>query len=263
MKNLIQDTLNKIKKEHIAPEPRWKFLARKFGAWIVLLLIVLLGALSVSVAYYLLAQLDWEVPTSMHQSRLVYGFSVFPYFWLVLLGIFGMGAFWSLRKTENGYRFSGLKITLVVVGGILFSGIFLSAIGVNKQLNRSMMQNVPYYAMHTTTKETQWMQPEKGFLAGTIQSINGKNITLNDLNGQKWEVEMAEKIVVRPSANVSVGQMIKIVGAKKAGQNFEALEIRPWIGRGMMGGGNQDGVCPLEGSGGCANRGGMMNGNGN
>lgn len=235
MKNLIQDTLARIKKERIAPEPRWKFLARRAGAWIALGLIVFLGALSVSVAYFLLTQLDWDLPMMMHQNILFYGLGVFPYFWLLLLVIFGIATFWSIRKTENGYRFSWAKIILLSAGGILFAGIILSTIGINKRLNGSMMRNVPYYARHTTTKETQWMQPEKGFLAGTIQAIDGNIIKLEDLKGQSWKIEINNQTLVRPSADVSIGQMIKLIGVQKDGQNFAAIEIRPWAGRGMMG----------------------------
>lgn len=242
MKNLIQSTLAKIKQEHIAPEPRWKFLARQFGVWMALGLIVLLGALSVSVVYFLLTQLDWELPGMMHQNIFFYGLGVFPYFWLFLLGIFSVVAFWGIRKTENGYRFSWFKIIFLLVGGILLTGTVLSFIGVNKRFNGSMMRSVPYYANHTITKEKQWMQPELGFLAGTIRNIEANTIALEDLNGQAWKVQINNQTLVRPSADVSVGQMIKLIGFQKDGQNFSATEIRPWVGRGMMGSGQGRGM---------------------
>jgi len=237
MKNLIQDTLNKIKKEHIAPEPRWKFLARKFGAWAALGLIVLLGAVSISVVYYLLSQLDWDMPEFMHQNIFIYGLSVFPYFWSILLGIFIVAAFLSVRKTETGYRFGGLKIISLTIAGIFIIGFIMSAIGFDARFNRVMMRDVPYYAQHTITKETQWMQPEKGFLAGTIRSVSGDELAINDLNGLDWDVQLDNETLVRPSADISQGQMIKIIGTKNGAHNFRANEIRPWMGQGTMGSG--------------------------
>ena len=242
MKNLIQDTLARIKQEHIAPLPRWKFLARRSGAWFALGLIVLLGALSVSVVYFLLTQLDWELPGMMHQNIFFYGLGVFPYFWLILAVVFIAVSFWGMRKTENGYRFNGLKIILLIIGGILLAGIVLSIIGIDKRLNGSMMRNMPYYARHTTTKETQWMQPELGFLAGTIKDMDTNIIMLEDLNGQAWKIEINSQTLIRPSADVSVGQMIKLLGSQKEGKNFAATEIRPWVGHGMMGSGQGRGM---------------------
>jgi len=242
MKNLIQDTLNQIKKERIAPEPRWKFLMRKFSAWIVLGLIVLLGAISISVTYYLLAQLDWDVPTFMHQNIFVYGLSVFPYFWAVLIGLFIAMVFFGVRKTETGYRFSWMKIISITIAGIFIIGFLMADIGFGRQFNGMMMHNMPYYAQHTVTKETQWMQPENGFLAGTISGIDGNAISLNDFNDSIWNIKISKQTLVRPSVNLAVGQMIKIIGTKQSAQNFGAAEIRPWVGQGMMGSGQGRGM---------------------
>ncbi len=242
MKNLIQDTLNKIKKEHIAPEPRWKFLARKFGAWFMLGLIVFLGAISISVAYYLLSQLDWSMSEVMHQNTFAYGLSVFPYFWLILLAIFIVAAFFGARKTEMGYRFGWLKIISLTFIGIFLIGIAISVIGFDNRLNRMMMRDVPYYARHTITKETQWMQPEKGFLAGTIRSVSNTTLVISDLNGLVWDIQLNDKTLVRPSVELSQGKMIKIIGTKQIAQAFIAFEIRPWVGQGMMGSGQGRGM---------------------
>jgi len=235
MKNLIQDTLNRIKNEQIVPEPRWKILVPKLGIWTVLGLIVLLGAIAVSVADYLLTQLDWEMPASMHQNVFVYGAIVFPYFWVVLIGLVVAGAFWGVRKTETGYRFSWLKIISVTVVGVAVIGFLMSTIGWGGRFNGMMMRDMPYYAQHTVTKETQWMQPEKGFLAGMIVTVSNDVIVINDLQGSAWNVRLNTETLVRPSVSLAVGQVIKIIGTRQDTQNFVASEIRPWMGQGMMG----------------------------
>lgn len=235
MENLIQDTLAKIKQQHIAPEPRWKFLARKFGAWAIVLFVVLLAAGAVSAGYYLLTQLDWEVPVAMHRNTFAYGLSVFPYFWLFVLGIAMVAIFIGVRKTETGYRFGWGKIITLALGGIILGGFVLAYVGGGSRFNGAMM-NVPYYAQHMPTKESQWMQPAQGFLAGTIQSSDKYQMKLKDLNGSLWNIQMDEKTVVRPSVVLTPGQMIKIIGTKQSEQNFIAQEIRPWNGMGMMNG---------------------------
>lgn len=246
MKNLIQNTLNKIKKEHIAPEPRWKFLARKILIWLLVGFIVALGAVAISVVHYLLSQLEWDLYIPMHQNFFVFTLSIMPYSWLVLLIIFGIAAFFGVRKTENGYRFGGLKIIFSIVIGVIVIGFFMSSFGFNRRFNGMMMHGVPYYAQNVATKEKQWMQPEKGLLAGTITAIQGSTIKLTDLNNVYWEVQRNEKTLVRPMADVSVGQMIKLIGTKQAEKNFIVTEIRPWAGCGMMDAGtlnNSTGTC--------------------
>jgi len=258
MKNLIQDTLNRIKTEHLAPDPKWKFLLRKFGSWSLVVFVIILGALAISVVYYLLSQLDWDLYGFIHQNVFIYALSVMPYFWFILLGLFVAAAFFGVRETERGYRFGWLKIIMVIIVGISMVGFLMSRIGWGGRFNGMMMHGMPFYAQSVATKERQWMQPEQGFLAGTINDISGNLISLNDLNGNRWNVQMNEKTLVRPIADVSAGQMIKIIGTKQSAQNFTATEIRPWIGRGMMGENGQSGFCGMAATGTCGNRGGMM-----
>jgi hypothetical protein len=262
MKNLIQNTLSRIKKEQLVPEPKWKFLLRKFSAWIIVGIVVVFGATAISMAYYLLSQLDWDLYVFVHQNAFIYALSMVPYLWFILLGVFGVAAFFGVRKTENGYRFGAFKIIILIVFAIFAIGFFMSTFGVNRNFNGMMMQGVPYYAKNIATKESQWMQPEKGLIAGTIESINGNVISMRDLENSTWKVQTNGQTLVRPMANVSVGQMIKIIGEKQSAQNFSALEIRPWNGQGMMmRTGSKDGSCGISATNTCKNQlpGGMMN----
>jgi hypothetical protein len=237
MNNLIQDTLNKIKKEHIAPEPRWRFLLRKFGAWLLVSLAVFLGAAAISIVYFLLSQLDWDLHRFMHQNIILYFFSMMPYFWIIFLWIIIFGAFLGVRKTETGYRFSWLKIILVISLIIIVTGFIISIIGLDRRLNNAMIGRMPFYAQNIATMEKQWMQPEQGFLAGTIDAVSNNEIILKDLNASTWNVQLDEKTLVRQAVTLAEGQMIKIIGNKEAEQKFSATEIRPWKGQGMKGAG--------------------------
>ncbi|MFA7209041.1 MAG: hypothetical protein WC120_02025 [Parcubacteria group bacterium] len=258
MKNLIQDTLNKIKTEHIAPEPRWKFLLRKAGAWALVGSVILLGAAAIAVAYYLISQLDWDLYRFTSRSAIAYTLPMVPYFWFILLGLFILAAFFGVRRTESGYRFNGLWVVALVVAGILLTGFFMARAGLGSRLDH-MMRGVPFYARSIETKEKQWMQPEEGFLAGTVLSASEDAIGLDDLAGERWNVKVDEKTLVRPAADVSTGQMIKVIGTKQSARDFSAAEIRPWAGRGMAGAvSGQDKGCEKTGS--CGNRGGMMRG---
>ena len=238
MKNLIEDTISKIKQQHIAPEPKWKYLTRKYALWALFCLVAVFGAMSLSAAFYLLSSLDWDLYRFMHQNIFSYSLSIFPYFWTAIIGAFIWIAFFDIRKTETGYRLSWLRIALIAIGSTILIGALMSYFGFGKSINDAMVRDMPYYAQHMmVTKESQWSQPEEGLLSGTIIAKTQNELTLTDLQGKKWIIQLNEKTLVRPRADVSVGQMIKIIGKVLGADNFAADEIRPWIGmgQGMMG----------------------------
>lgn len=235
MKNLIQDTIRKIENQNIIPESKWKYLLKKYGLWMFFTIVLILGAISFSVALDNSNNLDWDLYRFMHQGRFVYFISILPYFWIILLVIFLIAAFLEIRKTETGYRYSWLKMALITIGGIAIFGILMLLFGIGGKLNSKLVKDVPFYGQHMViTKEAQWMQPTKGFLAGTIISVSEKKPEIEDLNGKKWNIDIDDETLVKSSANISSAEMIKIIGVKTGENNFKAKEIRPWLGRGMM-----------------------------
>lgn len=234
MNDLIQKTLNKINKEHIAPEPRWKFLARKFFYWFLVGVFVFLGALAFSVSYYLVNQLDWDLYQTMQGNFFFYAVSILPYFWLIFLISFLTIAFLSLRNTERGYRFHWLGILGIILLSLLLLALFFYKFDFGGKINNWTIGNIPYAMHNTVTKEVQWMQPEKGLLSGTILNIRKNQFEIEDLHGKLWVINFSQETKIRPALNLSVGQMVKIIGSKKDDESFEALELRPWVGRGNM-----------------------------
>ncbi|MFA7319600.1 MAG: hypothetical protein WC022_03340 [Parcubacteria group bacterium] len=256
MKDLIQDTIARIEKEHIVPEPKWKYLLRKYGLWLIFATILILAALSFAVMLDNGRNLDWDLYHFTHQHKFSYILSILPYFWIICSGIFLATAFLEIRRTETGYRYSWPKIMLMIFGGVGLLGGIIALSGSGSRFNSELVKEVPFYSQHMViTKESQWMQPTKGFLAGTIISAAEKKLEINDLNGNDWNVNIDEKTLVKPAASLSKGAMIKLIGEETAGNNFKALEIRPWSGKGM---GNGQGGKMMNNGG---NGGGLTRGN--
>jgi len=256
MKNLIQETITKIEKQHLVPESRWKFLLKKYGLWLLFATGLILTAVSLIVAFDNASNLDWDLYLFMHQNRFAYILSILPYFWIILIVIFLATTFFEIRKTETGYRYSWAKILLITLGGIAVFGAFISIFGFGGRLNAKLTKKVPFYSQHlTVTKEAQWMQPAKGFLAGTILSISNGKLEIKDLNDKKWNIDIDEKTLIKPSVDISKDEMVKLIGEEITENNFKAFEIRPWVGKGM--GNGQNGKM-MNGGG---NQGGLMRGN--
>jgi hypothetical protein len=234
MNNLIKKTLAKINKEHIDIEPRWIFLLKKYLVWLGVIFLIILGSGAISVIYYLILQLDWDLHQVLHRNTFLYKVSILPYFWLFILGIFLAITFFGIRKTEGGYRFSWTKMGLIIFCGFIFFGLFFRFFGFDGKINSLMMNKVPYSLHHTITKDKQWMQPSQGLLAGTILIIEKNYFELKDLENKKWVIYYDKKTIIRPSIEIISGEKVKLIGAKKDEQIFQVSEIRPWEGRGMM-----------------------------
>lgn len=247
MKNIIEDTIGKIKKENIRLQPRWKYLAKKYSAWTSFFLVALIGAAAFSVAYFIVSQLDWDLYRVMHRNPFFYFLSLLPHLWIILIVALAFFAFFNLRKTETGYRYDFSKIAITVLGILLFFGLSMFFLGFGGKLNSSFGRHFPGYEKLVMTKESQWSQPEKGFLAGTVNSVSENTIDLQDLSGKEWQVSFDENTTIRPSVNLEKGEMIKAIGREEKSQTFRSDEIRPWQGRGQTKGdrskenGNSDG----------------------
>lgn len=229
MKNLIESTIKKIKDQQIRPEPKWKYLSKKGAEWFLIGLVIVLGAVAVTTAFTLLLELDWDLHDLLHQSKLFFAFTSLPYFWLLLLIFFAILAFLEIRRTENGYRFSWGKILGIILVGIFVFGAIFSWAGYGQNFNR-MMKSMPYYEQNIMDKESQWMRPEKGLLAGAILSVSDKSLSVKDLKGGEWIVSIESETLIRPMADIAVGEKIKIIGKKQDDASFVATEIRPWVG---------------------------------
>lgn len=234
MKNLIVDTIEKIKEKNIRPEPRWKHLAKKYSTWLSFFAVVLFGAAAFSAAYFLVSELDWNLHAAVHRYSFFYYLSLIPYIWIIPFAILVFFAFLGLRKTENGYKYNFLKIILLVLGLLIALGVAMAFSGFGGKMNMAMTRGFPGYGKLVVTKEAQWSQPEKGLLAGVIDSVSKNSIGLRDLAGKEWQVAYDENTLVRSAARLESGEMIKTIGQETGRQTFKASEIRPWQGKGQM-----------------------------
>lgn len=234
MDKIVKSTISKIKQEKIKPEPRWKFLVKKYSVWLAFAVGLFLGAVSLAMALDWTSQLDWNIYNFSKPSLFFSIFRFIPYLWIILVIGFIALAFFDLRKTESGYKFSYRKMILILFGGlILISAVFFS-FGLGKRFHGMVSEKVPFYGDHMMmTKQNQWMRPQEGFLAGKIVSKNKNDWEIRDFRGEKWMIIVDEKTKVMPMVVVSEGEMIKVIGEEIEQQKFRALEVRPWMGRGM------------------------------
>jgi hypothetical protein len=155
-----------------------------------------------------------------------------PFIWIILTLVFIFVAYYNFKYTEEGYRFSVVKILFINIGVVLILGLLINASGLSVNLNSMFSNTIPYYNKMMDTRLEVWMRPDSGYLSGTITSVYIDSVDIEDFYGNTWTIGITNSLI-RGKVSLKVGNQIKIVGVKLSDNTFEASEIRPWNGVGM------------------------------
>jgi hypothetical protein len=69
--------------------------------------------------------------------------------------------------------------------------------------------------------------PEEGYLSGTIISIAGNSLELEDFQNKTWSINI-DDIDIVPAVRLEKGEKIKIIGSMTSEDTFSAEKVRPW-----------------------------------
>lgn len=227
MSDISKKTLEKIKKEHMNPRPRWIFLTRHYFFWTMFVLTTLMGSIAFGMILYIIMELDWDIYDYLGLNLTQSIFISLPYLWILILFFFLFITYYNFIHTRTGYRYRFLIIFLLSLSiSALLGFAFLQYGGINA-LERELNQKIPVYHHLIYTCENQWMHPEKGLLTGTVLEViaKDKRIHLQDCTGQEWEINI-EQAFIRGHTSLSEGIKIKIIGQKNSETHFQAKEIR-------------------------------------
>lgn len=229
MKNISNEVLKKIKDNNIKPKPLWYFITKNYFIWSVFGISIILGSFAFSIVLFIIKQLDWDIYYYMGDNFLKTVFVSLPYLWLIFLILFTGIAYYNFIHTKRGYRFKFISILLMslIISIILGTGLYFN--GFSERLENVFSEKIPYYNRLVYSCEEQWMQPERGLLAGTIIEIvlPENNFILMDLDNNRWKIE-ADKVIWKGKITPVIGLKIKLMGKLIDDNHFKAMEIRPW-----------------------------------
>lgn len=235
MKNISDEIFKKIKDNNIKPKPRWHFLTKNYFIWLMFGFSVLLGSLTFGIILFMITQLDWDVYHYLGDSFLTTVFISLPYLWLIFFILFIAVAYYNFIHTKRGYRFRFISILFIslIISAILGTGFYYN--GFSEKLDNIFLEKIPYYKNLTYTCENQWMQPQKGLLAGTIGEIElfKNSFKLIDFDSNQWKIDINDTLW-KGKLTPSTGLKIKLIGEISGENTFKALEIRPWQKRGKF-----------------------------
>lgn len=221
---LSEKILSRIQDAGVRPIPKSYFSLRNIALWILAALSLIAGALSVSSIIFRFANLPAVLPPGATLAIPI-AIRLMPFIWIVLLTIFGYLAYQEIRATRKGYRyeFSTILLTLLLASVVLGCGFY--ATGLGARLDRYAARHVPFVGKLDEEQRVRWMRPERGFLIGEIQTIEGTTLTLIDPAKHTWTVLVDEELSLE---SIEHGTRVGVRGiiASSSEFQFTACDIR-------------------------------------
>ena len=220
---LSQKVLDKIKDEKIQPKAKWVFLFKDCAIWFVFALALVVGSLSVSVIIFLLLHDNLNIPDTQNGLKIL--FLSLPYFWLVILAVFLVIAYYNFQYTKHGYRYNPYLIIIISILLSLIIGSFVYALGGGQKIEEVSYQRMSFYQVMSEGKRKMLLENQDKVLIGMVVNIEPQGlIHLHCCGRQQWQVVYDPIQLELPI--ITPGERIIIMGHKQTEGVFEAEQVR-------------------------------------
>jgi len=226
-KEISKKVINKIKKEHIIPDSKWRLNWKNYIFWFLLSGMILLGALFFSLIIFNITDIDRDLYLHFRLSKFIWlMLRTAPFLWVILsisALLFGLLAF---QKTKHGYRYRALFVVSIIVLTISILGILTHFLKINDRADNKFSKNIPHYQKIAPPKELRWLRPEGGLLAGEIIEIKPSGVVIISFRGEQWIVNYNSETIIDPRVKLEEKEKIRVIGEKTENFYFKAQMIK-------------------------------------
>lgn len=227
MSKVSESVIDKIKKEHVTPKPKWWFVAMHSVMWLVIAAAVLVGSMAVGVMVGEFVGVDWAHVHRLGRGPVPGAVLALPYLWFGMLALTMLLSYILFKHTKKGYRYHPLVIVGATVLISVLAGLVLYISRMSERFELMMIERVPSYAEYQMGRERMWVAPERGLLAGTVvEKRDDVLIILNDLREREWQVDISEARY--KEGMVDVGMQVMVIGEKGGDYDFVASVVKPF-----------------------------------
>lgn len=219
--------VDRIKEKRVKQLPKWYFTLKNILNWVFFSICIILGGAAFSVILLSIQQTDFDLISHLSHSSWEFALGLLPFFWIVILLTLLVLAMITVKRSKSGYKFNWTRIFGLSIGVSILLGTLFFIGGGGHQLESIFIEKVKYYDSIQKNKMRFWMRPEKGFLAGTVSTVDNKRFTLDDFYGYLWEVDISNSFVSN-DLEIKKGQKVKMIGKVTGLYCFKVVEIRPW-----------------------------------
>ncbi len=228
MADISEKVLQELETKRLTPRGRWLFLLKRASLWLVYFFSILLGGLATASTIYFLSDREWSLLPRLRLTFLDTVFTVLPFFWIALLAILFVAAYFDFKHTDRGYR---IRPIYIIGSNLLLSlllGLAFHFGGMGATIDNYLDLSMPSFPSSLAQKRAIWSRPDVGLLSGEIiQAPIGPNFLIMDWDGNTWTV-VDENAFWPPMIGDATGTPVKIIGHMLDEDSFFAEEIRPW-----------------------------------
>ncbi len=224
---LDKKIIKAIKEKKLTPRPRWQFLLKNYLIWGGGVSSLLFGSLAFAMILFMLLNNDWRMYEHISGSLLKFIILTAPYFWLLFLLVFIMVAYFNLKHTKKGYRYSLLSIIIGSIALSMFLGGGLYVAGLGQKIDDILGKRAPFYERFINRRMGMWANPDRGLLTGVlIDKISDNEFVLLDMERKEWLILM-NKATFAPEMILATGTPIRLMGKLLEESIFEVTRIMP------------------------------------
>lgn len=229
MNHLSKDILEKIKKGQVELRPKWYFRALRTAIWSAVIFVSIFAALSSAIVIRHVLSTDWELARSISDNSIISTLSLLPYLWIGVITLLILASDLLFRNTNKGYRY---RTTSVIMASVIISlaiGTGLFAADADQPFEAVIRKNIKPYEQWETKRQVKFVAPEKGGIAGEVESADKEIIRIRDFRGNSWDIDTKETKYTRGRLPEK-GERIGVMGEKTQEGAFKAKRIRSWNG---------------------------------
>lgn len=229
--DLTSQVLGKLETEAVTPRARWVYLTEEYALWVFWATTVVLGALSVAVALFVLSRQRFALFELTHRDFSTFAVDVLPTLWLVLFVSMVIFAVFNMRHTKRGYRYPLWQIlgSSMVLSLVLGSVLHLAGAGFS--LDKKLGVWSKGYSSQEKLELKWWQNPAEGRLVGKAMYIRegaDTEIRFIDMAGTAWQLSLDE-LHEGEKQLLAEGRQVRIFGAVETDRSFHACGAMPWV----------------------------------
>lgn len=225
----IEDkVLNYIKEENIKSSPKWHFIIKNDMIWVLWLISILVGAISVSVLIFSFANAEWKYYMTTHGNFINFFIDFFPLIWIISLLIFIFIAYKNFKNTKRGYKYSIVTVVVLSIFVSTISGVGLYILGFGGFFDEEIGNSIPFYKTIVIHKEETWMKPGSGLFIGEVIRISPdfNSFTIKSPDGKIWFIDGTDLSNLDKEI-LTEFRVVRIIGIplEKNGEDFATTTI--------------------------------------
>ena len=228
--NFKTSVLDRIEREQVSPTPKMWFTCRRCLVWVLWVVTILLGAISVAVVESVVMMRRYDIYEATHDSFGEFLLTVTPLLWFVVFVAMVFLAYQNLRQTKKGYKYPFSHIVLSSIGFSVVGGLLLHAFGVGMFVDRVLGEQMSMYMSQSKIELKLWQSPHEGRLVGVLLATTSTtSADFRDVAGVVRQLDLSElrqPDLVRLFSN----EKIRVLGLPSmATTTFYACGVFPWM----------------------------------